>query len=399
MIAVRPVTVIIPTHNRARHIGRAVESVLAQTGVRPEVIVVDDGSTDDTRQALESYGDRILYVHQENQGPAAARNHGLRLGTADYVAFLDSDDAYLPGALASLLGELSTRPDVGAVQGGIVLVDQGGARLGHQDLWHEAPTLNLETCLRRMPAKLMAMMVRREWIDRIGGFDETLRWAEDIDFLIRLVAAGCTVDWVRRPTAAYRQHDGNMSRALVPGARAVASVLDKYFARTDVPEGLRSQEGSIRFYSLVWAAWRMWGHGDTEQSIEWLRRSLAHTPYPVEETILEWVKQFLVQDPSPAIRASSESGITLVIARFWSEAQAMGLVPPSQRGAVVGLYLRVFGQAVLAGRFALAGRALGRALLASAQPAAAAAWWRFARHALARGSTRIAARPARLVPE
>jgi glycosyltransferase involved in cell wall biosynthesis len=105
-------SIIIPTFNRAALIGRAIESAFQQAAPDDEIIVVDDGSTDDTRSIVQSAGGQVRYLHQENQGVAAARNHGLREATADLVAFLDSDDEWMPGKLQLQRQFMSCRPDV-----------------------------------------------------------------------------------------------------------------------------------------------------------------------------------------------------------------------------------------------------------------------------------------------
>jgi glycosyltransferase involved in cell wall biosynthesis len=106
-------SVVIPTYNRATLVVEAVESVLAQQGAQPEVVVVDDGSTDGTRAALESYTGRIRYVHQPNAGMNAARNAGIRASSGEYVAFLDSDDAWLPFKAALQIAVMERVPDAG----------------------------------------------------------------------------------------------------------------------------------------------------------------------------------------------------------------------------------------------------------------------------------------------
>lgn len=106
-------SVVIPTYNRAALVVEAVESVLAQQGVRPEVVVVDDGSTDGTRAALERFAGRIIYVHQRNAGMNAARNAGIRASGGEYVAFLDSDDAWLPFKAALQLAVMDRVPEAG----------------------------------------------------------------------------------------------------------------------------------------------------------------------------------------------------------------------------------------------------------------------------------------------
>jgi glycosyltransferase involved in cell wall biosynthesis len=290
------VSIVIPTFNQGRYLARAIESALIQDDVRPEVIVIDDGSQDDTAEVVEPYRDRIRYVRQANQGVGAARNHGLRLARGATVAFLDSDDYFLPGALAILYRELAGRPALGALQGGVVVVDEGGKELWTENQWHDAPVLDLKTWLWRKPVVLKTMLVRREWAERIGGFDVGLKSAQDVDFVIRLVAAGCRIDWVRRPIVYYRQHMASMSRDAVEEAEALVIIHDRYFARADVPAALRRDENGIRFYSLLWCAWRMAGRGQTEQVVEWLQRSFVHTPYPRDQTVLDWVQQFLSFD-------------------------------------------------------------------------------------------------------
>lgn len=290
------VSIVIPTFNQGRYLARAIESALSQVDVRPDVIVIDDGSTDETAQVAEPYQDRVRNVRQVNQGVGAARNHGLRLARAAAVIFLDSDDYFLPGALAILHRELERRPGIGALQGGVVVVNEDGKELWTENLWHDAPVLDLKTWLWRKPAVLKTMLVRREWAERIGGFDVGLKSAQDVDFVIRLVAEGCRIDWVRRPIVYYRQHTASMSRDAVEEAEALVIIHDRYFARAGVPAALRRDEDGIRFYSLLWCAWRMAGRGQTEQVVAWLQRSFRHSPYPRDQTVLDWVQQFLSFD-------------------------------------------------------------------------------------------------------
>ena len=109
------VSVIIPTYNSARFVVQAVESVLAQTYSDFEVIVVDDGSTDNTPVALAGYRQKIRYLHQENRGPSAARNAGYRASQGDYVLFLDSDDLIPPDTLERQVSFLNDHPEFGLV--------------------------------------------------------------------------------------------------------------------------------------------------------------------------------------------------------------------------------------------------------------------------------------------
>src|SRR5438445_9254645 len=109
------VSVVIATYNYGRFVTQAVESVLAQTYVNIEIIVVDDGSDDDTREQLAPYGDRIRYIYQENQSVAAARNTGIRAATGDLIAFLDADDVWHPHKLELQMHYLADHPAVALV--------------------------------------------------------------------------------------------------------------------------------------------------------------------------------------------------------------------------------------------------------------------------------------------
>ena len=107
------VSVVIPTYNCSRFVGDAIESVLAQTRVPDQIIVVNDGSTDDTAAVVQQYRDgRIVYIEQANGGIAAARNRGLSIATGDYIGFLDADDRWLPSMLERQLALLERQPDV-----------------------------------------------------------------------------------------------------------------------------------------------------------------------------------------------------------------------------------------------------------------------------------------------
>src|SRR5690606_1176147 len=126
------VSVITPTYNRADFIGEAVESVLAQTYPNFELVIIDDGSTDNTRDILEPYlkDSRIRLFHQQNQGQSVARNRGLEEATGEFICFLDSDNAWFPEKLEKSLKAFDHNPESDVVYGDFVVIDEQGRELG-----------------------------------------------------------------------------------------------------------------------------------------------------------------------------------------------------------------------------------------------------------------------------
>src|SRR5712672_3063531 len=123
------VSIIIPAYNQARFLGVAIESALRQTFSDLEVIVIDDGSTDQTRQVAAGFGDRIRYIHQDNTGLPGARNRGIRESSGEYLCFLDSDDFYHPDKLQRQVELLDADPEIGFVYCDIVTTDEAGQPL------------------------------------------------------------------------------------------------------------------------------------------------------------------------------------------------------------------------------------------------------------------------------
>ena len=220
------VSVIIPSYNRSRLCRQAVSSVLSQTYANVEVIVVDDGSTDDTEQVISGMDERVRYIRQENAGVSAARNRGLEAARGELIAFLDSDDLWLPWKLEAQVGLLEAFPDVGMVWTDMIAVDANGAQLHGAYLkrmygaysyfnpddhfagncrigetWHSCPEpWRDRRCYvgNIYPWMFMGNLVhtstvvlRRERQRSVGGFDVTLlRSGEDYDFHFRTCRSG-----------------------------------------------------------------------------------------------------------------------------------------------------------------------------------------------------------------
>jgi glycosyltransferase involved in cell wall biosynthesis len=216
MDGVCQVSVVIPTYNRAQYVTKAIESVLAQTYTDYEIIVVDDGSTDDTLGVLQAYAGRIRVIRQENAGPSAARNAGIEAARGRWIAFLDSDDEWLPRKLAVQMADVARRPELCAhftnVQ--FVLPGREPASLfsvrgfdpaGHPENVIERPL----TCVFEDEiVVLSAFVVRRDVLAGAGTFDVRLHVAEDRDLLMRVALGGpwgyCADDLVMY----YRRPDG-----------------------------------------------------------------------------------------------------------------------------------------------------------------------------------------------
>lgn len=179
------VSVIIPTFNRAWAIGRAVDSVLAQDYRPFELIVVDDGSCDQTSEILACYGDRLSVIHQKNRGVSAARNQGIARAGGDLIAFLDSDDFWRPQKLSVQVDYFTSHPDALICQTGEIWI-RNGVRVNpgkrHQKRAGMIFTPSLDLCL----VSPSAVMMRKILFDTMGGFDESLPACEDYDLWLRV---------------------------------------------------------------------------------------------------------------------------------------------------------------------------------------------------------------------
>jgi glycosyltransferase involved in cell wall biosynthesis len=222
------VSVIIPTYNQGEYLGDAVLSVLAQSFHDIELVVVDDGSTDNTRKIAQGFTDRrILYLYQENQGLSAARNTGIKNSTGRYLTFLDSDDLYHPEKISLLFTEMESNPELGFIAGQAVPIDQNGRRIGR--LFDKPIPQDIRHLLLGNPLHVGSVMLRCSWQERVGLFDESLRSYEDWDMWLRLARAGCQMGWLDQPVSFYRFHPDQMVRNSSQMTEATFAVLDKFF--------------------------------------------------------------------------------------------------------------------------------------------------------------------------
>jgi len=215
-VATHRVSVIIPTWNRARVVCEAIESVLSQTLAGLEVIVVDDGSTDDTDSRLRArYGDdpRVTLLSQPNGGPAAARNRGLAAARGELVAFLDSDDLWDPGLLAAQVGLLELHPTAALSFCDAHVEDERGR---HGQTRFESKRFAGDCSLAgiikaRFPLCTPSVLIRRVALARVGGFDASFACAEDWDLWIRLIGSYEAVS-LARPLVTIRRGPESLSR-------------------------------------------------------------------------------------------------------------------------------------------------------------------------------------------
>ena len=293
MINAEPtVSVIIPAYNCDRYIVQTVESVLLQENCDYEIIIIDDGSTDSTEAVLEPYRDRLRYVKQENQGVAAARNHGIAIAKADFIAFLDADDYFLPEKLARQADILARNPDLGIVHSGWQRVDHQGNKLLDVRPWLQIPELNLATWLRWKPVLPSAMMFRREWLQYVNGFDARFPPAEDTDLVLKLALKGCRTAWLRQITVCYRQHETSAMHKGTPQARSLMAVTDNFFNQPDLPFEIRLMEQSVRYGTLVWIAWYLDYTGHRAEMIEYLQQAWKYRTHAGMEALVSWIESF-----------------------------------------------------------------------------------------------------------
>jgi glycosyltransferase involved in cell wall biosynthesis len=317
------VSVIIPTFNRARFVVEAIESVLAQTFAALEVIVIDDGSTDETARVLAPYGERIRYLRTENRGISAARNTGMRAARGQYIAWLDDDDLWLPEKIAIQVEVLARYPAAVLVSTDFSAFDNAGeieashmatyysavghSRRGLAGLYPRSDWLDLSAATGGVRARLYhgevraplvwgnfvhppTILFRRSLFERLGGLDESLGNASnemEHEFFLRASRIG-EFACVDRPLLRYRYHgDGQASSdanlvGMKLGALEILGRIardDPAFVRTHARR-FRRRQGECEL-GVAWAC----AETDRAMALRYLGRSLRRGVWS-----LEWLK-------------------------------------------------------------------------------------------------------------
>jgi glycosyltransferase involved in cell wall biosynthesis len=253
------VSVVIPTYNRAGLLGLALDSVYAQTWKRFEVIVIDDGSTDGTEAALRPYVERrgLRVLRQENRGPSAARNRGIEAARGEYIAFLDSDDLWLPIKLAVQVARLDACPGAVMCYSNMLHFDPDTQTLSTRYRPQAVRSGDLYRALiyKKLHCAPPTLVVRKAVAERVSGFDESLRLSEDRDFNIRVARHGPILG-IPAPLVVVRVHGAAHPKDLsVRLSHEAMQAAQEYVLRKTLAEdpSLRGIAGRVSaLYHLGW---------------------------------------------------------------------------------------------------------------------------------------------------
>jgi GT2 family glycosyltransferase len=278
------VTAAITTYNRADYVVHAVESVLEQTSLPCEVVVVDDGSTDDTRSRLAAYANRIQYIHQPNAGRAAARNAALALARSPYIGFLDSDDTWLPDKLARQVPVLDADRQVALVHGHVEIIDELDRPRTAEDRRHRAlterghrtPASYDRYCLQ-CPCLTSATLMRVDALRELGGYDTSLEALEDLDLYLRLSMHWKVAFVGGAAVARYRGHSGQTDAraSLLSEIRVCEKHID-VLATARVP---RKRKARRNLYLRLAGCYHR--TADAKRTRRWLVRAILIDPSAV----------------------------------------------------------------------------------------------------------------------
>jgi len=229
-MTIRPtVSVVIATYNYGRFLAAALDSVFMQTFQDFEIIVIDDGSTDDTSEVIRSYlGDpRVHYLRTDHLGQPAAKNAGIRGASGEFVAFLDADDIWLPTKLDKQIELIRSDPTLGVVHCKIQPMNEHGVPT---IIYQERPMYRgwvLDKLFHRPFICFSSSMIRRDVLEEVGGFDETIPLSIDYDLWLR-IAMRYQFDHVDERLVLYRSGHANLSRRLVDRCRCIRKIIRRF---------------------------------------------------------------------------------------------------------------------------------------------------------------------------
>ncbi|AKG21003.1 glycosyltransferase family 2 protein [Calothrix sp. 336/3] len=247
------VSVVIPAHNAMAYLPETLENVLQQTFTDFEVLIVNDGSSDNIVSWATGICDtRVKLISQPNQGISATRNTGIALTTGDYIAFLDADDLWEPTKLAKQVSYLDCHPQVGLVYTGMLFIDERSYSTG-RIIQSKVEGNVLDKVLLSNPIPCSSVMIRRQCFAEVGVFDRNLRSIEDWDMWIR-IAARYPLGVIPEALMYYRQVPNSLSKNYQAMEKAFVTVIEKAFSKIAPPEllNLKSRSYGDAYLCLAW---------------------------------------------------------------------------------------------------------------------------------------------------
>jgi glycosyltransferase involved in cell wall biosynthesis len=271
------VSIVMPSLNQGRFIAQSIESVLAQDFPNIELIVVDGGSTDETLSVLKSFGARVTWISEKDDGQSQAVNKGWRMARGEIWGWLNADDLLARDATRRAVDALTADPALAGVYGDCVYIDERGAELGKfpsEDFKYEKLVLLAEDFIPQP-----GVFLRREWVERSGLLDENLHFVMDYDLWLRL-GMHAPLKFLRGEMARARLHRAAKTLASAPRfGDELASVFSRLTAQPDFPSNLAAQKNIILANAFVHAAsYCFWG-GETRRARFYLARAWRETPF------------------------------------------------------------------------------------------------------------------------
>lgn len=274
------VSVIIPDYNGEKYIAEAIESALGQTYRNFEIIVVNDGSADNSYEKIKPYLPSVKYIFQENQGVAAARNTGIKHSSGELIAFLDQDDLWLPEKLELQVDYLLRNPDVGLVHSNMSYIDEQGEPIEPD---FDFPSCIAGRCFGELFTKnriaILTVLLRKDCLNKMGLFNIQFSGVDDYDLLLR-VSRYYPVGHIDRFLASYRLHGSNTSRdwlaITLTRLRIIESLLETY---PEIRSELGKKTVSDRLFHMYSDVAQLYCHkNEHKAAIEYWKKGITEHP-------------------------------------------------------------------------------------------------------------------------
>jgi len=266
------VSIVIPFRNAAGWLPACLDSLADQGECNWELLAIDDGSKDHSAALVEEWATSqpqpVRLIRLPGLGVAAARNRGWASARAPLVAFLDADDIALPGRLQQQAARFDADPGLQHLLCGWRRLDAAGTPLHDVCPWQEGAGCDLEAAFEHKAVLPSAWMLRRSLLERHGGFDPSLRQAEDVDLLLRLAAAGERGAWLEQVLCGYRVHGLAASRQAADQAHGLLWVVNRRLAALPAGHPLLGKRQSLLFNTRAWAGWQAWHERQPELALE-----------------------------------------------------------------------------------------------------------------------------------